>query len=179
MIFRWHLNNAYAARKIRIGKNQRTVQYMHRFLMNPRPGFEVDHANGDCLDNRRHNLRVVPHYKNSGNFTKTAGRHGFVGVSFYKNRQSVNCWRAKYDRQGKTIHVGFFPTVEAAARAYDNAIRAARPGFARLNFPKVGEKGIFKTETGAVPGERRSPRGVSARSGTGLKRASSTKGKRF
>lgn len=139
---RWHFAHGYAARRTTIERNRRVVIYMHRQLLNPQKGFEVDHANGDRLDNRRHNLRVVSSAKNSANFSKRPSRHGFVGVSYYPDRK--RCWEAKYSLRGKRILVGFFFTAEEAAHAYDDAVRRARKGFARVNFPKTGELSIIR-----------------------------------
>ena len=40
---------------------------LHRFLMDPEEGYDVDHVSGDKLDNRRENLRVCSHQENMFN----------------------------------------------------------------------------------------------------------------
>lgn len=40
------------------GQKRKTIR-MHTQLMNPGPGMEVDHINGDKMNNRRSNLEVV------------------------------------------------------------------------------------------------------------------------
>ncbi len=35
------------------------IVYMHRFIMNAQPGDLVLHLNGDKLDNRRSNLKLI------------------------------------------------------------------------------------------------------------------------
>lgn len=37
---------------------------MHHYVLPARPGLDVDHANGDSLDNRRENLRHLTHRAN-------------------------------------------------------------------------------------------------------------------
>lgn len=67
--FKWGMNNCgsrsgrqpkwYA---YRLEKKKRI--YMHRQIMGDPAGMVVDHINGDSLDNRRENLRVITHYEN-------------------------------------------------------------------------------------------------------------------
>lgn len=43
---------------------RRKLLYMHREIVKPGTGLEVDHINHDGLDNRRANLRAVTHSEN-------------------------------------------------------------------------------------------------------------------
>lgn len=62
----WHARNCrssfYVARTTSLhAEGVRTVKniYMHRFLMAAPADMQVDHLNGDTLDNRRANLEIV------------------------------------------------------------------------------------------------------------------------
>jgi hypothetical protein len=39
-------------------------EFLHRLIMSPPKGMEVDHVNGNKADNRRENLRVCTHAEN-------------------------------------------------------------------------------------------------------------------
>jgi hypothetical protein len=54
----------YAYRWSRSETGKRIKLYLHRELMGNPQGLVVDHINGDSLDNRRSNLRVISHYEN-------------------------------------------------------------------------------------------------------------------
>jgi len=43
---------------------------LHRFLLGKRSGLEIDHINGNKLDNRRNNLRFVRHAVNTQSWVK-------------------------------------------------------------------------------------------------------------
>lgn len=60
--FRWCFDGKYAQRR---GKGK-TIR-MHSVLMQPPKGLEVDHLNGNPLDNRRSNLRICTHKQNCQN----------------------------------------------------------------------------------------------------------------
>ena len=95
-------------------------------------GSEVDHINRDKLDNRRSNLRLVTHTQNCVNASlRVTNTSGFKGVNFYRGKY----WRAYIRVNYRHISLGFFPTAEAAARAYDEAAREHFGEFAFLNFP--------------------------------------------
>jgi hypothetical protein len=65
---RWQGNRFYATTGIYDPASQKTHNIsMHSFLMMPDKGEVVDHINGDSLDNRRTNLRVVTQKQNLRN----------------------------------------------------------------------------------------------------------------
>jgi hypothetical protein len=110
---------------------------MHRVIMNAPAGVQVDHANGDRLDNRRSNLRLCDQTLNNAN--RRAGkpsRSGFRGVYFDNNSAAhPSPWLAEIQVRRVRIRLGHHATPEIAARAYDRAARDAFGLFARLNFP--------------------------------------------
>jgi hypothetical protein len=106
-------------------------QRLHRFIMGD-PPHDIDHANGDGLDNRRANLRPAIGSQNAANSRRRKDNtSGFRGVS----RERSGRWRADINRDGRRTHLGTFDTPEAAARAYDAAAIEAWGEYARPNFP--------------------------------------------
>ena len=93
-------------------------KYYCRILMNASPTEEVDHINGDTLDNRRCNLRLVSSQQNKFNTavrkTKTSGLPKGVSKHGPSYRAAI-CW--KY----QIYYLGVFPTVELAEKAYKEA----------------------------------------------------------
>ena len=77
--YRWYIgrrrNNLYCIGTI---TSREDKQYLHRFLV--QDAKQVDHRNGDTLDNRRNNLRGCTNSLNSMNKTKQANNK-----SGYKN----------------------------------------------------------------------------------------------
>ncbi len=105
------------------------------FLMTgekPERGWVIDHINGDPFDNRFANLRRCSQAENCRNRSQT-GERKYKGVHFYKSR---NKWQAGIMLNRKQIHIGYYDTAEAAARAYDEIAKVRHGDFARLNFPK-------------------------------------------
>ncbi len=114
-------------------RGKRTSVYMHQII---RPSWkEVDHKNCDGLDNRRRNLREATTAKNQMNRPMLRNNtSGFKGVCRYRKK-----WRAAI-QYSVTAHLGDYSTPEAAAKAYDAAARKFHKRFARLNFPRRGER---------------------------------------
>lgn len=118
-------NTMYATRLIRIH---------HMVLGFPPPGYVIDHINGNGLDNRRENLRIITTGQNTTwRAIQRNNTSGFRGVSWNKSKKR---WDAKIKVNGKAMHLGRFTNKEDAARAYDKAAREHFKEFAKLNFPE-------------------------------------------
>jgi hypothetical protein len=100
-------------------------QLMHRWLLGLRSGDGQmgDHLNGDKLDNRRANLRIVTPGESSANVRGRAGS-GFRGV--YPNHKR---WAAAAKQHGKKIHLGTYDTPEEAYTVATDWRRANLPGW--------------------------------------------------
>lgn len=136
--FTWHAaargRVVYAARHVVASSGARTKRYLHREILAAPPGVEVDHLNLDGLDCRRENLRLADHAENKWNRGRNRNNtSGFKGVSWSARRRR---WVAQIVANGTTTQLGYFDTVEAAARAYDAAARVLHREFARLNLPE-------------------------------------------
>jgi hypothetical protein len=96
------------------------------------PSSQIDHINGDRSDNRFANLRDVPHHINMQN-RRHAHRDnlstGVLGVSYRKERLGTKNFCAKISIGKKSIHIGYFYTLDDARAAYISKKRELHPGF--------------------------------------------------
>jgi hypothetical protein len=109
--------------------------YMHREILGLKRG---DPREGDhreitrTLDNRRSNLRIGTRLQNKQNARTTwQNRTGFIGVGVHSQTGAAV---AHISHQNKTLHIGCFRTLDAAAWARDKEAIRLRGEFARLNF---------------------------------------------
>lgn len=121
-----HVGNwgAYAVSRI----NGKLVR-MHRLIMDCPEGLEVDHKDGNGLNNQRLNLRLATSAENKCN--KLAGSNntsGFKGVCLYKPN---NKWRAYITKNGKQHSLGYYSTKEEARAAYIAAMHRFHGEFAK------------------------------------------------
>jgi len=135
--WKWHAsrrgNALYAARNVRRGDGSVRLQYLHRFLMDPPPGIDVDHIDGDPLNNRRSNLRLATRQENLRN-----GRNRQVGASGFRGvRRLSGCWQARLWDGTRFMRLGCFDTPEEAAVAFDAAVKRLHGEFAVVNFPEA------------------------------------------
>lgn len=134
--FKWHgfqdpKNGIfYVARNI-WKNNKRTTISIHREIMKSPKNMDVDHINGDGLDNRRCNLRICFHYQNMINRGKNINNtSGYKGVFWHKK---IKKWQSRIVKKYKPIHLGYFNSKEEAALAYNKGAIKYFRGFAQLN----------------------------------------------
>lgn len=92
---------------------------MHRLILNAPRTMEVDHINGNTLDNRKANLRLATRQENMRNRRRSATNHSsqYKGVVWIPERKK---WRVviKPTRE-KAELIGYFEDEHTAALAYD------------------------------------------------------------
>lgn len=82
------------------------------------PACDIDHINGNRLDNRWINLRAVTRGENMQNVRRARKDNkscGLQGVTWDKQR---GLWKARIHKDGKMIGLGHHPTPEAGHAAY-------------------------------------------------------------
>ncbi len=104
---------------------------MHRLITGAGPEKEIDHIDGNTLNNRRSNLRIVQGNGNHWNQPlRKDSTTGFKGVTFVRRDQK---FKAQIGINGRKKHLGYFATAETAADAYDTAAIELFGPFARTN----------------------------------------------
>lgn len=108
-------SNTYAVRR----HNGKIVR-MHRFILQADGLLDVDHIDGNGLNNRRGNLRAATRQQNLFNQTKkTPGCSSqYRGVCWVSDR---NRWVAYIMADGRRKHLGYHLTELDAALAHDRA----------------------------------------------------------
>lgn len=121
-------NKIYAVRTSRLKSKQHQVR-MHRVLMGNPSGFEVDHVDGNGLNNRKINLRKATQSQNQQNSTISKNNtSGFKGVTWSKRSKK---WQAQITIDRKYKQIGKFDTPEDAHAAYTKASAELHGEFGR------------------------------------------------
>ena len=117
---------------VKTGKN-----LLSRLLMNcssADTNLVVDHINGNTLDNRRCNLRLITQAQNALNQSSSKNSLSkYLGV--YWNKLSKK-WTAMIKVDGKNKYLGIFERESDAALARDYATKQYYKEYGRLNFPE-------------------------------------------
>lgn len=108
---------------------------MHRLVMGLPIGDdrEVDHRDGNGLNNQKHNLRICTRRQNMMNKRVSKNNmSGYKGVSFTRGKRM---WQVRIKTDEVNEYIGSWFCVISAAKAYDEAAIKHFGEFARLNFP--------------------------------------------
>lgn len=106
---------------------------LHSFLYKNQG--QIDHINGNKLDNRSCNLRFASYCQNRNNVgKKKSTKNKFKGITFNKRK---NKWQAQIGHNYKNITIGSFDNQEDAAKAYDKKAIELHGEYACLNFSEV------------------------------------------
>jgi hypothetical protein len=131
--YRWHAHSrshtTYAVRNVTKEDGTQTPLYMHRAILSAQYGTIVDHADGNGLNNQRHNLRFATTLQNTANRHKwLPNKHGFPGVIQIIGRRS---FYGRVTRNGRQHYTERFDTAEAASYARDELAVRLNGDFAR------------------------------------------------
>jgi hypothetical protein len=122
-------NNWYAARQPSRKLGNRKIIRMHQEILPGHP--EVDHRNGDGLNNQRNNLRPATRLENRRNSRGNKNNSsGFKGVHWNSARKK---WYATIRVAGKSRFLGGFIRIKEAVASYDAAAKQLFGKFAYLN----------------------------------------------
>lgn len=128
-------SKTFYARGRPLGGRNVSAIHMHRLIL-CFPLFDVDHINGNGLDNRRANLRASKPNQNACNIPPRESKTSiYRGV--YWNGYS---WSASIRHERKLINLGTYDCEEEAGFAYDLASVRLHGKFGVRNFQKAFER---------------------------------------
>jgi hypothetical protein len=133
MQWKWYYHGHYAGRNLpRANGKQRNI-FMHPViagLLGLHKGhLDIDHADGNKLNNQRANLRIATRSQNKGNGVRyVTNTTGFKGVTQFRDK-----WMARIQLDGKRVYLKCWGTPKEAALAYNEAASRYFGQFARLN----------------------------------------------
>lgn len=149
---KWHCidgvgkHTIYVGTNINIGRKQYKYARMHRLILGLKTGdkTQVDHIDGDGLNNQRNNLRLCNNQQNTRNSRIRSGTSKYKGVSWNTRAQK---WQAglglTLNNKRRHVALGCYNNEKEAAKAYDLAAIYYFGDFARINFDKFDYKDLI------------------------------------
>lgn len=130
---RWRLNSdGYPIADV----SGKTIKMSH-YIMEVDKGVSVDHKDGNRLDHRRGQLRIVTAHQNAQNRHKKKGASSeYYGVYFHTRTKK---WHTRV-RGKNACCLGYFESEIEAAEAYDMWTVHGQHEFRKLNFPENLDK---------------------------------------
>src|SRR5690348_9221301 len=100
--WKWYVNHGYAVRNASLVNGKQTTVRMHRVITRCPNDLEVDHIDGNSLNNCKENLRVVPHSLNAKNRgADKDAKEPYKGISWNKHNKR---WVAQAALDGSMRH---------------------------------------------------------------------------
>lgn len=131
----WFVGKSRKIEYARTNVNDRTA-FMHRLIIERVVGYfkgDVDHKDGNGLNNQRFNLRIATKSQNAANRgPQENNTSGYKGVSWSKVALK---WKAQIQINKTVFTLGHFIDPIEAAKVYDCAAKSTWKEFAWLNFP--------------------------------------------
>lgn len=124
----------YAVRKRRDANGVQKGERLHRVILGAAPGLEVDHRDGNGLNNKRSNLRIATTAQNQRNQRiSSVNTSGYKGVTWHSQRGK---WQAQIKINGKVKYLGCFTSALDASAAYQSAAVDAFGEWANIGVKK-------------------------------------------
>jgi hypothetical protein len=136
-LYTWTITNMGYAQLHKTGKFGQLGLLMHRLIMFAESNQQIDHIDGNPLNNQKANLRFCDAQGNNRNRKKTAGHHSqYKGVTRFRK----SYWRASIGLNSKHLYLGDFKDEHTAALMYDFWAVYLFGTFAKTNFKTISFK---------------------------------------
>lgn len=153
--YTWHLVKGRKTFYAEAGSGTGNYRFMmHELILGKVNGLEIDHKDTNGLNNQRQNIRHLTRSENAMNRrAPSTNKSGYKGVYFKKDKKK---WAAQITKDYRIIHIGYFPTPEKAACAYNEEALKLYGNVAQLNLVPVEprpptEVDLSQTESLAPP----------------------------